>query len=329
MTFGAPQVNRPTLCKNIIRAIGSSANPQPFDNYPIGHRVTWKYYMGMLAFLEEDYTKVYLCSGVSYRRMWDKPAHSRFHFIFLFRSLLFLFLSHVSLQADEQLSWAFENCHHASYHNLQFVLISSSHLSLFSSLRRGLSLARIIATFYLRVVAVNHHLNVSFTFLPSRKILHLLLPIHLLRGILPSAKLLTMFPSLAAFYSPFLDAIRTSSLVAYDAALSSRQLQAVEGGVWLALERAREVVLRGVFKKVWVANGKQSRVSIGDFKAGLVVALAGGQGEKIESEEVECLVANMIYKVRPLSISRSSIPFLSVRWTVSRTRQEVRSQDGN
>ena len=52
------QVNRPTLCKNIIRAIGSSSNPQPFDAYPIGHRVTWRYYMGMLSFLEEDYPKV-------------------------------------------------------------------------------------------------------------------------------------------------------------------------------------------------------------------------------------------------------------------------------
>jgi hypothetical protein len=150
--------------------------------------------------------------------------------------------------------------------------------------------------------------------------LHLLLPLHLLRGLLPSPKLLSLFPSLSAFYSPFLLAIRTSSLALYDEALASRQLQAVEGGVWLALERAREVVLRGVFKKVWVAGGRESRVKIESFKAGLRIgsssggkvkdegegddaAMKGGDEggssvEEINSEEVECLVANMIYKVR-------------------------------
>jgi len=72
------QVNRPTLCKNIIRAIGSSSNPQPFETYPIGHRVTWRYYMGMLAFLEEDYSKVSSILYTTKRREAKNESASSF-----------------------------------------------------------------------------------------------------------------------------------------------------------------------------------------------------------------------------------------------------------
>lgn len=52
----------------------------------------------------------------------------------------------------------------------------------------------------------------------------------------------------------------------------------------------------------WLALGKVSRVPIGSFKAGLALA-----GVDVEAEEVECMVANMIYKVR----SNPSFTFLS------------------
>ncbi|KAL7417868.1 hypothetical protein BDY24DRAFT_411003 [Mrakia frigida] len=195
------KVNRPTLCKNIIRAIGSSSNPQPFETYPIGHRVTWRYYMGMLAFLEEDYSK-----------------------------------------AEDHLLWSFHNCHHLATRNLS-------------------------------------------------QILHYLLPLRLLLGKLPSAHLLSLFPLLSQLYTPFIEAIRKADLKGYDEAMARAQKRLVEGGVWLILERGREVVVRGVFKDVWLALGKVSRVPIGSFKAGLALA-----GVDVEAEEVECMVANMIYK---------------------------------
>ena len=83
-----------------------------------------------------------------------------------------------------------------------------------------------------------------------RQILHYLLPLRLLRGQLPSSNLLDLFPQLAQLYTPFLAAIRTADLKGYDAALLAGQKRLVESGVWLILERGREVVVRGVFKDV-------------------------------------------------------------------------------
>jgi len=60
----------------------------------------------------------------------------------------------------------------------------------------------------------------------------------------------------------------------------------------------------------WLALEKLSRVPIGAFKAGLTLA-----GVDVEAEEVECMVANMIYKVSPKSLSLflffSPVGFLS------------------
>lgn len=211
------QVNRPTLCKNIIRAIGSSSNPQPFETYPIGHRVTWRYYMGMLAFLEEDYSKV---SHVSVRASCRcglreglrsetrvvaslEPAFSSSFLLCQFETDLRSLspASFASPQAEDHLLWAFANCHHGATRNLQ-------------------------------------------------QILHYLLPLRLLLGKLPSPRLLALFPSLSQVYTPFLDAIRKADLKGYDEAMARGQKRLVEGGVWLILERGREVVVRGVFKDV-------------------------------------------------------------------------------
>ena len=83
-----------------------------------------------------------------------------------------------------------------------------------------------------------------------QQILHYLLPLRLLRGQLPSESLLASFPQLDQLYNPFLVAIRTADLKGYDAALLAGQKRLVESGVWLILERGREVVVRGVFKDV-------------------------------------------------------------------------------
>jgi COP9 signalosome complex subunit 12 len=54
----AVQVKRVTLSKNILRALDASNELPDFHMYPAAHRVTHQYYIGMLSFLNEDYTKV-------------------------------------------------------------------------------------------------------------------------------------------------------------------------------------------------------------------------------------------------------------------------------
>jgi hypothetical protein len=53
------KLNSVTLSKNIIRALQASRTEMPsIDAFPKAHQVTFNYYMGVIAFLEEDYKQV-------------------------------------------------------------------------------------------------------------------------------------------------------------------------------------------------------------------------------------------------------------------------------
>jgi hypothetical protein len=62
--------------------------------------------------------------------------------------------------------------------------------------------------------------------------------------------------------------------------------------LYLILERAREICLRGLFRRVWLSESKSTRIHVSVFYASLKVS-----GMKDTSmEEAECYVANMIYR---------------------------------
>lgn len=53
------KLNSISLSKNIIRALGVSSTDMPeLDAFPKSHIVTFKYYVGVVCFLEEDYQQV-------------------------------------------------------------------------------------------------------------------------------------------------------------------------------------------------------------------------------------------------------------------------------
>jgi COP9 signalosome complex subunit 12 len=58
------------------------------------------------------------------------------------------------------------------------------------------------------------------------------------------------FPILDELYSPFIAAIRTGDIAGYDAALNQWEHRLVELNLWLTLERARELCIRGLFRRV-------------------------------------------------------------------------------
>lgn len=80
----------------------------------------------------------------------------------------------------------------------------------------------------------------------------------------------------------------------------------VKRRIYLTLERGRDIALRNLLRKVFVAGGfeeqkdataapvRRTRVPVAEFSA----AISIGSKERMESDEVECLLANMIYKVR-------------------------------
>lgn len=155
-------------------------------------------------------------------------------------------------------------------------------------------------------------------------ILTYLIPTKLLTShSLPSSALLAQYPSLARLFQPFCDAIRKADLAAFNAALENGEAEFVKRRIYLTLERGRDVILRNIFRKVFIAGGfeapkegetappaRRTRISIDEFAAALQLAGAevGDGDDGVDFDEVECLIANAIYKVRdanPRSLSSS------------------------
>ncbi|TIA90663.1 hypothetical protein E3P99_01455 [Wallemia hederae] len=122
-------------------------------------------------------------------------------------------------------------------------------------------------------------------------ILKHLIPLRLLNGDLPSPTLLDRFPRLHELYQPFVQALKTGNVKHFDEALVRGERRLVESGTYGVVERVREICLRGLFNKVWLINGKQKIVDIAKFRRALSVS-----GVVIDSEEVECLLAGMVFK---------------------------------
>lgn len=122
-------------------------------------------------------------------------------------------------------------------------------------------------------------------------ILTYLIPLHLLRGSLPRPALLARFPRLRETYEPFVDAIKTGSVQSYDEALERAQPRLVSMHTYLAVERAREICLRTLFRRAWVATDRNSRVPLSTFREALEL-----QRVHCDADEVECMVATMIFR---------------------------------
>lgn len=83
--------------------------------------------------------------------------------------------------------------------------------------------------------------------------------------------------------------------------------------IFLTLERGRNIALRNLLRKVYLAAGfedlkegqteqnrvRKSRIPLSHFVAGFKIGTGGeGSGEDLEVEEVECLIINQIRLVR-------------------------------
>lgn len=139
----------------------------------------------------------------------------------------------------------------------------------------------------------------------ARLILTYLVPCHLITThTLPTEKLLAPFPRLQKLFLPLCRCIKKGDLHAFDLALQEGEDEFVRRRIYLTLERGRDIALRNLLRKVLIARGfeeakegekpvRRSRVPVAEFAA----AISLGSQEKIDNDEVECLLANMIYKV--------------------------------
>lgn len=81
-------------------------------------------------------------------------------------------------------------------------------------------------------------------------ILQFLVPVKLLLGVMPSPQLMEMYA--LEEYSGLTDAIRMGNLRLFNEYLERYQDKFIQQGVYLLIEKLRLVVLRNLFKKVYV-----------------------------------------------------------------------------
>ncbi|KIV82078.1 hypothetical protein PV11_04213 [Exophiala sideris] len=218
------KLNSISLTRNVIRALeAASADLPPLELFPKSHRCTFKYYRGVIDFLQENYT-----------------------------------------EAERNLSEALELCHKDSLKNREQIL-----------------------TYLIPAHVVNHHQ-------------------------LPHNSLLAPHPILSGLFTPLFTAVRKGALASFDNALSTAEPDLVKRRIYLTLERTRDICLRNLFRKVFLAAGfeetkdattgevtgkiRRTRIRIEEFEAGMRVAYKGTTDVMIERDEVECFLANMIYK---------------------------------
>lgn len=140
---------------------------------------------------------------------------------------------------------------------------------------------------------------------PNRLILTYLIPCRLLTAqTLPSPALLEPYPSLQRLFLPLSHCIKKGELHAFDLALQAGEEDFVKRRIYLTLERGRDIALRNLLRKVFLAGGfeeskdgapplRRTRIPVAEFAA----AISMNSQQSLDLDEVECLLANMIYKV--------------------------------
>jgi hypothetical protein len=141
-----------------------------------------------------------------------------------------------------------------------------------------------------------------------------LIPCRLItHSTVPTTQLLKQFPHLEKLFGDLVRSIKKGDLSGFDKALAKGEPEFVKRRIFLTLERSRDMAERNLFRKVFLAAGyedqkegqtgqdrvRKSRIPLPHFAAALRMSTAGaGSGQVVDDDEVECRLANMIYKVR-------------------------------
>ncbi|KAL6863149.1 COP9 signalosome (CSN) subunit [Amphichorda felina] len=211
------KLNSASLSRTILTSLAAynqRNDMPPLESFPKSQRVTFKYYEGVLFFLEENY-----------------------------------------VQAEKHLTEAWLLCSRYAKSNLEFVQT---------------------------------------------------LPVGLLTShVLPTKKLLEPYPRLQELFLPLAQCIRRGDLHSFDLALQKGEDEFVKRRIYLTLERGRDIALRNLLRKVFIAGGfeepkeenappvRRTRIPLAEFQA--AISMESG-GQTVDPDEVECLLANMIYK---------------------------------
>ncbi|GAB1292995.1 PCI domain-containing protein 2 [Apodemus speciosus] len=122
----------------------------------------------------------------------------------------------------------------------------------------------------------------------KRMILIYLLPVKMLLGHMPTIELLRKYHLMQ--FSEVTRAVSEGNLLLLNEALAKHETFFIRCGIFLILEKLKIITYRNLFKKVYLLL-KTHQLSLDAF----LVALKFMQVEDVDIDEVQCILANLIY----------------------------------
>lgn len=112
--------------------------------------------------------------------------------------------------------------------------------------------------------------------------------------------------------------IKKGDLYAFDQALKEGEDEFVNRRIYLPLERTHDICLRNLLRKVFTTGGfedpkhdapdappvRRTRVTVPEFTAAINIS----SKQQVDTDEVECQLANMIYKVSAVTTEDLLLP---------------------
>jgi hypothetical protein len=130
----------------------------------------------------------------------------------------------------------------------------------------------------------------------KRRILQFLIPVRLLLGFFPAPALLHKYQ--LTQFSGIVDSIRGGNLKHFNETLEEFQDFFINKGIFLILEKLRNFVYRNLFRKVYLYNLQTcpEEKSNNQLKLSLLQASLRVNGIEMETDELECILANLIWR---------------------------------
>ncbi|KAM7111204.1 PCI domain-containing protein 2 isoform 10-T10 [Molossus nigricans] len=122
----------------------------------------------------------------------------------------------------------------------------------------------------------------------KRMILIYLLPVKMLLGHMPTIELLKKYHLMQ--FAEVTKAVSEGNLLLLNEALAKHETFFIRCGIFLILEKLKIITYRNLFKKVYLLL-KTHQLSLDAF----LVALKFMQVEDVDIDEVQCILANLIY----------------------------------
>lgn len=109
-------------------------------------------------------------------------------------------------------------------------------------------------------------------------------------GILPTVVVAQSYGLNDFFYLG--DSVRLGNVKQFEEIMMTHQRRFIMLGVYLVLEQVKVLAYRNLFKKIYlITNSTRLKFSIFDSSLSWL-------GESLELDEIECILANLIYQVR-------------------------------